>query len=87
LIKISQGLLHLGKGMLTLQPYYSDRFLLSKSSMAGIITFAHSCLDIKNTILDKYHYNLFYLSIAMYPKFMFTLNEDLENHSTSIKVG
>lgn len=60
--------------MLTLQPYYSDKFLLSKVSMAGIVTFAHSCLDLKNIILDKYHYNILYLSVSMYPKFLFTVN-------------
>lgn len=27
--RIAQGLLHMGKGTLTLHPYYSDRFLLS----------------------------------------------------------
>ncbi|XP_073526575.1 uncharacterized protein [Phyllobates terribilis] len=28
-VRIAQGLVHLGKGLLTLQPYHSDRFLLS----------------------------------------------------------
>lgn len=42
--------------------------------MAGIIIMAHSCLDLKNTILDKYHYNLYYLSMSMYPKFLYTVN-------------
>lgn len=55
--------------------------------MAGIVIFANSCLDIKNIILDKYHYNLFYLCISMYPKFLFTLDENLENFKTSVKVG
>ncbi|KRW98942.1 Armadillo-type fold [Pseudocohnilembus persalinus] len=87
LFKIAQGFLHLGKGMLTLQPYYSDKFLYSKTAMAGIITFAHSCIDLKNIILDKYHYNIFYLSISMYPKFLFTLDENLENYPTTVRVG
>lgn len=28
-VRIAQGLVHLGKGLLTLAPYHSDRFLLS----------------------------------------------------------
>jgi 26S proteasome regulatory subunit N1 len=28
-VRIAQGLAHLGKGLLTLSPYHSDRFLLS----------------------------------------------------------
>lgn len=28
-VRIAQGLVHMGKGLLTLSPYHSDRFLLS----------------------------------------------------------
>ena len=28
-VRIAQGLVHLGKGLLTLNPYHSDRFLLA----------------------------------------------------------
>lgn len=45
--RIAQGLLHMGKGTLTLHPYYSDRFLLSKTGMSGLIIFMHSCIDIE----------------------------------------
>lgn len=69
----------MGKGMLTLQPYYSDRFLLSKVGMAGIITVIHSCLDMKNIILEAHHYMLFFLSLSIYPRMLFTLTDDLEN--------
>lgn len=63
----------MGKGMLTIQPYYSDKYLLNKVGMAGIITVIHSALDMKNIILDKYHYNLFYLALSIYPKMLFTV--------------
>lgn len=29
-VRIAQGLVHMGKGLLTVNPYHSDRFLLSK---------------------------------------------------------
>jgi hypothetical protein len=29
-VRIAQGLVHMGKGLLTLNPYHSDRFMLSK---------------------------------------------------------
>jgi 26S proteasome regulatory subunit N1 len=29
-VRIAQGLVHMGKGLMTLNPYHSDRFLLSK---------------------------------------------------------
>lgn len=39
LVKISQGLLYTGKGLVTAQPYYSDRFLMDKVGMSGILSF------------------------------------------------
>jgi len=61
--------------------------LLSKVGMAGIVTLMHSCLDMPNIILAKYHYMLFYLSLSIYPKMFFTLNENLENMSINVRVG
>lgn len=87
IIRIAQGLVHLGKGMLSIQPYYNDRFLLSKVGMAGIIILIHSALDMEKIFLGKFHYVLFYLSLAIYPKMLFTLNENLENMSVSVRVG
>ena len=72
-IRMSQGLLYMGKGMLSIQPYYSERFLLSKVGMAGVIIFLTSLLDIKSTLLSKQHYFIYFLSLAMYPKFLFVV--------------
>lgn len=38
--------------MVTLQPYYSDKFLLNKVGLAGIITVAHSLMDTKCLLGD-----------------------------------
>lgn len=72
-IRISQGLLYMGKGMLSLQPYYSEHFLLSKVAMAGVAIFLTSLFDIKSTLLSKQHYFIYYLTLAMYPKFLFVV--------------
>merc|ERR1712232_1404696 len=60
-VRIAQGLLHMGKGLMTLNPFHSDRTLLSGTSLGGVLVLLHSCLDPKNTILDKTHYLLYYL--------------------------
>ena len=67
----------MGKGMLSLQPYYSERFLLSKVAMSGVAIFLTSLFDIKSTLLSKQHYFIYYLSLAMYPKFLFVVNYTL----------
>merc|ERR1712232_1222836 len=50
-VRIAQGLLHMGKGLLTLHPYHSDKMLMSGTSLGGVLVLLHSCLDPKNTIL------------------------------------
>ena len=72
-IRISQGFLYMGKGMLSIQPYYSERFLLSKVAMAGVVIFLTSLFDIKSTLLAKQHYFIYFLGLAMYPKSLFVV--------------
>ncbi len=42
-------------------------------AMAGILTVLHALVDIKNTVLDRYHYLLFYLATAINPRSLVTL--------------
>ena len=73
LIRISQGLLHAGKGLVTLDPFYSDRLLYSKVSMSGLIIVANAMLDTENLLCGKYHYIMYYLVCSLYPKMLFTV--------------
>eukprot|EP00252_Welwitschia_mirabilis_P007291 TRINITY_DN1852_c1_g1_i1.p1 TRINITY_DN1852_c1_g1~~TRINITY_DN1852_c1_g1_i1.p1 ORF type:complete len:893 (+),score=200.52 TRINITY_DN1852_c1_g1_i1:210-2888(+) len=86
-VRIAQGLVHLGKGLLTLNPYHSDRFLLSHSALAGIITLLHGCLDMKSIILGKYHYVLYFLVLAMQPRMLMTVDENLRPLQVPVRVG
>lgn len=54
----------MGKGLLTLNPHHSDR-LLSPTAVAGLLATMFCCLDMKATVLAKYHHVLFYLTAAM----------------------
>ncbi|XP_068334374.1 26S proteasome non-ATPase regulatory subunit 2 homolog A-like [Pyrus communis] len=86
-VRIAQGLVHLGKGLLTLNPYHSDRFLLSPTALAGIITLLHACLDMKAIILGKYHYILYFIVLAMQPRMLLTVDENLKPLSVPVRVG
>ncbi|KAK9676855.1 hypothetical protein RND81_11G105600 [Saponaria officinalis] len=86
-VRIAQGLVHLGKGLLTLNPYHSDRFLLSPMALAGLVTVLHCCLDLKSLILGKYHYVLYYLVLAMQPRMLLTVDEKLKPLSVPVRVG
>ncbi|KAJ1686581.1 hypothetical protein LUZ63_017971 [Rhynchospora breviuscula] len=86
-VRIAQGLVHLGKGLLTLSPYHSDRFLLCPMALAGLVTVLHACLDMKSIILGKYHYMLYALVLAMQPRMLMTVDEDLKPLSVPVRVG
>ncbi|XP_058084779.1 26S proteasome non-ATPase regulatory subunit 2 homolog A-like isoform X2 [Magnolia sinica] len=86
-VRIAQGLVHLGKGLLTLGPYHSDRFLLSPTALAGIVTMLHACLDMKSIILAKYHYVLYFLVLAMQPRMLMTVDENLKPLTVPVRVG
>ena len=55
--------------------------------MAGILTFLYSCLDMKNTLLDKAHYLLFYLTGSMNPRMLVTVDADLKLKPVTVRVG
>lgn len=86
-VRIAQGLVHLGKGLLTLNPYHSDRFLLSPMALAGLVTALHACLDMKAIILGKYHYVLYFLVLAMQPRMLLTVDSNLKPVSVPVRVG
>ncbi|XP_069146744.1 26S proteasome non-ATPase regulatory subunit 2 homolog A isoform X1 [Solanum lycopersicum] len=86
-VRIAQGLVHLGKGLITLSPYHSERFLLSPTALAGLIIMVHMCLDMRSTILGKYHYLLYFLTLAMQPRMLMTVDEKLKPLSVPVRVG
>uniref|UniRef100_A0A672IJY6 26S proteasome non-ATPase regulatory subunit 2 n=1 Tax=Salarias fasciatus TaxID=181472 RepID=A0A672IJY6_SALFA len=87
MVRLAQGLTHLGKGTLTLCPYHSDRQLMSQVAVAGLLTVLVSFLDVKNIILGKSHYILYGLVAAMQPRMLVTFDEELRPLPVSVRVG
>ena len=65
----------------------ADRLLLNGPAMAGVLTVLHACIDMKGTLLDKFHYLLYFLAPSMNPRFLVTLDENLEMQPTTVRVG
>eukprot|EP00178_Gracilaria_changii_P022728 TRINITY_DN67768_c0_g1_i1.p1 TRINITY_DN67768_c0_g1~~TRINITY_DN67768_c0_g1_i1.p1 ORF type:complete len:119 (-),score=16.68 TRINITY_DN67768_c0_g1_i1:36-356(-) len=42
---------------------------------------------MKGTLLDKFHYILYFLAPSMNPRFLATLDENLEIQPTTVRVG
>lgn len=51
LVRLAQGLTHLGKGTLTLNPYHSDRQLMCPAAVAGVLATCFAFLDANNSEL------------------------------------
>lgn len=86
-VRIAQAMLHMGKGLLTLNPVHSDKMITSGPALGGVLTVLYSCLDLKSTLLDKTHYLLYYLTCSMNPRMLITVNEDLSWRPVIVRVG
>lgn len=87
MVRIAQGLLHMGKGTLSISPFHTDRQVLSRVSAAGLLAVLVAMIDAKQFIADKHHYLLYYLVTAMHPRFLVTLDEDLKPLTVNVRVG
>ena len=87
MVRIAQGLLHMGKGTMTLNPFHTDRQVLSRVSAAGLLTVLVSMIDAKQFVLAEHHYLLYFLITAMYPRILVTLDEDLKPLTVNVRVG
>ena len=54
MVRLAQGLVHLGKGTLTIGPYHCDRTLMMPVAVGGLLSVLVSFLDVKN---GKYLYS------------------------------
>ncbi|GAM20101.1 hypothetical protein SAMD00019534_032760 [Acytostelium subglobosum LB1] len=86
-VRMAQGLLHLGKGTLTLNPYHSDRNLMSPVAVSGLLVLLHAGLDIKNLLFTKAHYLFYSIVLAIHPRMLMTLDEKLNPLPVSVRVG
>ena len=88
MVRIAQGLLHMGKGTMSINPFHTDRSVLSRVAASGLLTVLMSLIDNPRAfILGDHHYLLYYLVTAMHPRFLVTLDEDLKPVQVNVRVG
>lgn len=78
-VRLAQGILHAGKGLMTLSPLHSDRLLVSHVGLACILPAIFLFLDPKTSLHatgSKWHILLFTLASALNPRFMITVSEE-----------
>lgn len=72
-VRIAQGLVHLGKGTLTLSPFSFERSLMSKVSLCGLLSAVLSFTNPKTSMVLDEHYLFYHLVLAIQPRFLVTL--------------
>ncbi|CAN3484646.1 26S proteasome regulatory subunit Rpn1p [Diutina catenulata] len=92
MVRIAQGLLHMGKGTLTLNPFNCERSILSKVSLASLLTISVALLDPKSFVLsdaagETSHEVLYYLCPAIKPRMLITVDEELNPVKVNVRVG
>ncbi|KAF2459170.1 armadillo-type protein [Lineolata rhizophorae] len=88
MVRVAQGLLHIGKGTLTLSPFHTDRQILSPVSAAGLLAAAVALIDARDFVSGApHHYLLYLLTAAVQPRFLITLDESLKPLTVNVRVG
>ena len=87
MVRIAQGLLHMGKGTVSLNPFHADRQVQSPVAAAGLLIVLAALLDPGDFILKDAHYLLYFLVVAMQPRFLVTLDEELKPLQVNVRVG
>ncbi|KAL8657574.1 MAG: hypothetical protein Q9226_001784 [Calogaya cf. arnoldii] len=87
MVRIAQGLLHMGKGTMSINPFHTDRQVLSRVATAGLLAVLVAMIDAKQFILSDSHYLLYFIVCAMHPRFLVTLDEELKPLQVNVRVG
>ncbi|KAH8913403.1 hypothetical protein BT69DRAFT_1344638 [Atractiella rhizophila] len=86
-VRIAMGLVHLGKGTITVNPFHTDRQLMSPAAVSGLLATLLAFTDTKFFILGKYPWMLYMLVTAMFPRFLITLDEEGNHQKVNVRVG
>jgi hypothetical protein len=87
-VRIAQGILHMGKGLVTVNPIHSDRSLLSPVLLSGVLSTCLLFLDVKSSLhSSKWHILLYSLAISMHPRFIITVDEEGTLVPAEVRVG
>jgi 26S proteasome regulatory subunit N1 len=88
-VRLAQGLTHMGKGLLTLNPIHADRNLVSPVAISGILSALLLFMDGKTSLhgASKWHILLYTLSTAIHPRFLTTTDEAGAPLPVEVRVG
>jgi 26S proteasome regulatory subunit N1 len=87
LVRVAQGLVHAGKGLLTLSPLHADGAAVSRPALAGLLAVLFCGLDLKGTLAGRAHHLLYCLAPALRPRMLMTVDEAGAMLAVPVRVG
>jgi 26S proteasome regulatory subunit N1 len=87
MVRISQGLLHMGKGIITLDPVYSHKLLINNIGIAGVLITLFAFTETERLMCEKYQYLVYSLVLGMRPKLVMTVDENLQPKEVQLMIG
>ena len=87
MVRIAQGLLHMGKGIITLDPIYSHKLLLNNIGMSGVLIALYAFTETEGLLCAKHQYLIYSLALAMKPKLIMTVDENLKPKEVQLMIG
>lgn len=87
-IKISQGLLHLGKGTMTLSPFVFHKSTLVSKNFVGLLAAVFLLIDPDHSpMLSKYMYLNYFFVQASSLKQVVVVDEEMKYAKTQLRIG
>lgn len=66
------------QGTLSLSPMRFASRVLDHTALAGLMVVLVACLDCRNLILSQSHYLMYCLAVAIEPRWLVTVDEELK---------
>jgi 26S proteasome regulatory subunit N1 len=86
-IHVAEGLVHLGQGLMTLSPTYGDSMLVHPVAIASLSVIAAAAVHPDDLLVKTDPLLLYFIAPAIGPRFLVTLDENLEILPISVRVG
>jgi 26S proteasome regulatory subunit N1 len=74
-VRLAQGLLHLGKGTLTLNPARQQGMFQNPTALAGLITTLYLFTDFQSLVITR-PYLLYALTLSLQPRMLVTIDSE-----------
>lgn len=87
MVRIAQGLLYMGKGLITLDPIYSHKLLINNPGIAGLLITLFSFTETEGLLCGKHQFLIYSLALGMKPKLVMTVDEKLKPKPVTLMIG